>query len=1224
VSTGGTGIYGNSNMTFNETTLVLNANQNMCNKTMSNVNSVNMSYVAPFAPTSVGNCVLWLDGSDITTMSLTGSNLTAWRDKSSNNYTASNFGTPVYAANIKNSLGVVQFGTSGFGVSIPSFVLSPRMSVFMVQYPLGATSGPTIEHSSNSDLYPGFSVESGISNFLIRTSIPPPAGLTLSNSGTGIVGAWTAYSGASSYTYTLYSNSIYSYTGGTLVTSASPTSNTFTYASPVSGTYYYYTLNVTTAYGTSTLATSPIGQYVLNAISYVASNAVVTQLRDSGGNVITGSQRGLFELSNGNIIWGDANRVRMITPAGVVSVLAGSVANTGGSNDGIGTAATFSNISSVAQLPNGLVVVGDENNYRIRLIDLTTLQVSTLAGSTQGFADGTGANARFWFPGRFGVVTSNIVVGDGGSNNRLRLITSSTYAANSGVVTTLAGSGTATFADGTGAGASFSDARGVTYDPTTSNIFVADGGNNRVRVVTYPGGVVTTLAGQATAGSSNGTGAAARFNGLGGVVFIPSSAAGPVIVAAEGTNCLIRLVTYPGGVVTTLAGGGAGIGSPGLIDGTGTAAAFSYVSDLAVLSNGNILVGDVYNGRIRLISFPRGPLAPTSPTLSISAGTASMAWTAASGATGYTWTLYQQASNVSTYNGSLVTSGSGSVSAPTVSASLGGLVIGSNYYYTVYASNASGTSPVASSPIVQYIPNPYNLTLNVSSSNATMSWSSTGTSPTFYYTLTQTTAYSYTSGTTTTIATSNTTASSVTPTFTAVSGNFYYYSIYQVTSVGTSPLYVSPIVGYVTPATISYVASNAVVTQLRDSGGNAIVFNAPRGVVQLSNGNIVVAEPAANRIRMITPEGVVSVLAGSGSAGSNDGTGTAATFNSPQGIAVIPSSGLLAVAEFNNNRIRLINPSSGVVTTLAGSGAAAFADGTGAAASFNGPFAVGVIPSTGVILVGDAGNNRIRLVTPEGVVTTLAGNNSAAFGDGTGAAASFNYPIGVAYDPITSNVFVADAGNNRMRAVTYPGGVVTTLAGSGSPAFTDATGVSASFNGLFSISLIPSRNLIVTGDGNNHRIRLVTYPGGAVTTLAGSGTNALTDGTGTAAAFYNPSATAILSNGNILVTDFLNNRVRLITIASLAAPTSPTLSITTGTATLGWTAASGATAYNWILYRSTTSNYNGTSNTSGSTSTTAPTSAPTGLSSGNFWYFTVVSSNASGVSSAIASSIVSY
>jgi hypothetical protein len=197
-------------------------------------------------------------------MTLTGSNLTTWKDKSSNNYSASNFGTPVYAANIKNSLGVIQFGTSGYGVTIPSFVISPQMSVFMVQYPLGSVSGPTIEQSSNSALYPGFLVESGISNFLIRTSIPPPSGLTFSTSGTTLVGAWTAYSGASSYTYTTYSNSIYSYTGGTAVSGAtgSISSNTFTFSSPVVGTYYYYTLNVTTAYGTSTLATSGIVQYV--------------------------------------------------------------------------------------------------------------------------------------------------------------------------------------------------------------------------------------------------------------------------------------------------------------------------------------------------------------------------------------------------------------------------------------------------------------------------------------------------------------------------------------------------------------------------------------------------------------------------------------------------------------------------------------------------------------------------------------------------------------------------------------------------------------------------------------------------------------------------------------------------------------------------------------------------------------------------------------------------
>jgi hypothetical protein len=193
------------------------------------------------------------------------SNLATWRDKSTSLYTASNFGTPVYAANVKNTLGVIQFATGG-GVTVPSFVLSPQMSVFMVYYPNGqGANGPPIEHSSNSSLYPGFLVESGISNFLIRTNIPAPSGLTFSVSGTTVVGAWSAYTGASTYFYTLYSNSIYSYNGtavsGATGTITAPTA-TFTYSSPVSGTYYYYTVSVTTSVGTSLLATSGIVQYV--------------------------------------------------------------------------------------------------------------------------------------------------------------------------------------------------------------------------------------------------------------------------------------------------------------------------------------------------------------------------------------------------------------------------------------------------------------------------------------------------------------------------------------------------------------------------------------------------------------------------------------------------------------------------------------------------------------------------------------------------------------------------------------------------------------------------------------------------------------------------------------------------------------------------------------------------------------------------------------------------
>jgi sugar lactone lactonase YvrE len=197
-------------------------------------------------------------------------------------------------------------------------------------------------------------------------------------------------------------------------------------------------------------------------------------------------------------------------------------------------------------------------------------------------------------------------------------------------------------------------------------------------------------------------------------------------------------------------------------------------------------------------------------------------------------------------------------------------------------------------------------------------------------------------------------------------------------------------------------------------------LSSPTGVAVLSDGNIVVADKDNHRIRLVTPLGVVTTLAGSGSAAFADGTGAAASFNQPRGVAVIPSTNTIVVAEAFNHRIRLVTYPGGVVTTLAGSGSAAFADGTGTAASFNQPHGVTVIPSTGVIVVADVNNHRIRLVTPLGVVSTLAGNATGTFADGTGTGASFNFPQGVAVDPFTDRVYVADTYNQRIRQVTLP------------------------------------------------------------------------------------------------------------------------------------------------------------------------------------------------------------
>ena len=265
----------------------------------------------------------------------------------------------------------------------------------------------------------------------------------------------------------------------------------------------------------------------------------------------------------------------------------------------------------------------------------------------------------------------------------------------------------------------------------------------------------------------------------------------------------------------------------------------------------------------------------------------------------------------------------------------------------------------------------------------------------------------------------------------------------------------------------------------------------------------------------IVNNGVVTTLAGS-TAGYVDGTGAAVQFNNPFGVTV-DMSGTIYVADTYNHRIRKVTP-AGVVTTLAGS-TIGYADGTGAAAQFNAPFSVAV-NSAGVVYVADLNNNRIRKVTPAGVVTTLAGS-TIGYADGTGAAAQFNNPHSVAVDS-TGTVYVADTHNHRIRKVT-PAGVVTTLAGS-TQGYVDGTGAAAQFYYPYFVA-VDSSGAVYVSDTNNHRIRKVT-PAGVVTTLAGS-TPGFTDATGTGARFYNPYGITVNSSGILYVVDG-NQRVRQI------------------------------------------------------------------------------------------------
>ena len=211
---------------------------------------------------------------------------------------------------------------------------------------------------------------------------------------------------------------------------------------------------------------------------------------------------------------------------------------------------------------------------------------------------------------------------------------------------------------------------------------------------------------------------------------------------------------------------------------------------------------------------------------------------------------------------------------------------------------------------------------------------------------------------------------------------------------------------------VTTLAGSAPASGSADGTGSAARFNKPGGVAVDSSGNVYVADSENKTIRKVTPSGVVTTLAGTaGANGSTDATGSAARFSYPLGVAV-DSTGNVYVADRNNHTIRKVTP-GGLVTTLAGSaGVGGSADGSGSAAGFYYPSGVAV-DSSGNVYVADANNYTIRKVTPSGVVTTLAGSaglNGSA--NGTGSAARFSYPNGVAVDS-SGNVYVADAGTAR-------------------------------------------------------------------------------------------------------------------------------------------------------------------------------------------------------------------
>jgi trimeric autotransporter adhesin len=337
----------------------------------------------------------------------------------------------------------------------------------------------------------------------------------------------------------------------------------------------------------------------------------------------------------------------------------------------------------------------------------------------------------------------------------------------------------------------------------------------------------------------------------------------------------------------------------------------------------------------------------------------------------------------------------------------------------------------------------------------------------------------------------------------------------------------------VTGSTISNVAGTGIAGfSGDDSAATSAKLNRPTGLAVDTTGNLFITDTANQSIREITIDGYIHTIAGSGTQGF-DGDGkqaTSAKFNFPAGLA-LDGAGNLFVADSGNYRIRKIT-SDGGISTIAGAGTAGFSGDGGAAtkAEFDLPMAV-MVDAAGNLFIADYVNRRIRMVTTSGVVSTSVGTGTAGFsGDGGQAgSAHFTLPAGVALDS-KGNLFIADSSNSRIRVVA-PSGVIKTMAGTGNRGFGGDGGqaTAADLYGPVAMAVDASGNLFIS-DYLGHCVRKVTS-GGIISTIAGTGSKGFSgdDGPATSAQLNQPWGIAVDVAGNLFIADLVNHRVRKVT-----------------------------------------------------------------------------------------------
>lgn len=928
--------------------------------------------------------------------------------------------------------------------------------------------------------------------------------------------------------------------GGGMVPTPDPDDppDSSTAVSPYSARFH---VDVDSGEVTATVPKSPAGQVDTAAIlTGTAVGFEVSKLVDEPGNVgvkafsvrvINRTQR---DLTNAKLLFGPITNVGAwseIRSKVEVSTFAGS--GTAGFADGATGGAGFSGARGVAVDDQGNVYVADTVNHRIRKISGGL--VSTLAGNgTAGALDGSGSGATFQFPSGLAFCARDraLYVAEH-ARHRIRRVDLS------GRVSLVAGTGTAGHADGAGTIAQFNRPTGITSDGM--DVYVTDLDGNRVRRIAYTGSnpygaaayTVSTVAGDGTAGVVDGVGAWARFNHPAGIC---AASDGAFYVTDNGGQ-RIRRVDRSGAVATI-----AGSGAIGNANGDGTTASFTNPYDItAVPGSGGglcLIVSDVGSHVLRQLRLQAGasPASPTSWVVQTLAGAPNVSGSAnGKGGTARFNRPRQLAADAS---GNLYVADTDNNLVRRVRPTSGffpvGVISGTPPAEPVVLANAEGLYPVAGGDPQPYVSCP---DLAGGAASAPLTWS---------FTIPQgVNAFEFT----VTLSTQTDPYSPVQ----AVNGN-------NTGGKGSSRVLVRTLAG-----------STTGVDGYVDGAGVNARFRSIIGVALDEAGNLFAADAGNSAIRRIEPGGRTTSVAGSqGTGGYADGRGNVAHFDYPTDAAVAPASlfaGLpggvratyIFVTDMDNYRVRLIrspydgwashlpwepwNPGFYQVATIAGDGTSGYVNGTGDVAQFAAPSAVAVGPGGIVYVLERSNGNRVRTLRWTGgdpmlatnwQVSLLAGATDGATGyvDATGSSARFTDPRGISAGR-DGSVYVADTYNHCIRRIT-PDGVVTTLAGTNTSGYVDGSATTARFCNPWDLAAGPDDYLYVA-DRYNYRIRRVS-PTGQVTTVAGTGSYILTDGPGSASGHRDDLGIAVSRSGDLYLAEAECVRVieRIVDVGDVA------------------------------------------------------------------------------------------